>query len=341
MSDSKPKVFVSSTCFDLIDLRAEVEAELKLMGCAPIMSDRQSAEFEVSPDANSIQTCLNNIQNADYVIIILSQRYGPSLKDAGFEDVSATHLEYREARRFRRPILFYVRDRLESDFAIWKRNKGKPVNLLWVKPNDQKLFLFLEEHRKLAKSRRKSNWIWTFRDSNKLKQRLRKDLQVMSGKAILADLIRDNKMAFLVPQVDQWELLKSEKELHAKVSVSNAGMVAALFPFVTFTTGDEEITQRTKTLLPGESDSFEFKFKAPDEQTKEFYVFVECNYSLPSGHYIGDCSNIVFFQDEPWKDGGIDSCHCEFETKRYLHDAGFELKTRDEDTEPSGSGDKK
>ena len=60
-----------------------------------------------------------------FVVIVLSQRYGPSLAKAGFGDYSATHLEYLRALERRKPVYMYVRDRLEADYAIWKKAKNK------------------------------------------------------------------------------------------------------------------------------------------------------------------------------------------------------------------------
>lgn len=59
------QIFVSSTCYDLLDLRAEVEALLKEMGLSPVMSDRPRSEFEVTGYSDSIATCLANVRGAD------------------------------------------------------------------------------------------------------------------------------------------------------------------------------------------------------------------------------------------------------------------------------------
>jgi hypothetical protein len=91
------KVFISSTVFDLIDVRAELEALIRDMGLSPVMSDSSTSDFSVKPDANSIETCLVNVRASDIMLVILSNRYGPSLEKAGFPALSATHLEYKEA----------------------------------------------------------------------------------------------------------------------------------------------------------------------------------------------------------------------------------------------------
>lgn len=162
-------VFVSSTCHDLIDIRAEVETLLRDIGLQPLLSDRPSSEFEVLPDMNSIETCLAGVRSSDVFICVLSQRYGPSLKGAGYPDVSATHLEWLEARKVEKPIRMYVRDRLAGEYAIWKRNP-KGVTLAWVRDaKDHGIFNLLDEHQKLVTDKPQSNWYWSFRDSIDLK----------------------------------------------------------------------------------------------------------------------------------------------------------------------------
>src|SRR5262249_50151902 len=103
------RVFVSSTCHDLIDLRAVLETELREMGASPVFSDSKTSDFEVSgiPDQNSIETCLVNVRNSDIAVFVLAQRYGPPLP-APFGGISATHLEWREAVKEKKSRYFYV-----------------------------------------------------------------------------------------------------------------------------------------------------------------------------------------------------------------------------------------
>ena len=115
------KVFISSTVYDLLDIRAEVEQLLRDMRLVPVLSGSATSGFQPLADQNSIETCLANLRQCDAMIIILCQRYGPSLAPAGFPDLSATHLEYREAKNLGKPIHMYVRDRLEGDYGIVRR----------------------------------------------------------------------------------------------------------------------------------------------------------------------------------------------------------------------------
>jgi Arc/MetJ family transcription regulator len=192
------KIFVSSTVYDLIDIRAEVEAELRDMGLIPILSDSLTSDFIALPDNNSIESCLSNVRTCDVFLIILSQRYGPSLIKAGYPDKSATHMEYEEAKKANKPIYMYIRDRLEADFFIWKNRKDSTQKLSWIKPNSEKIFDLLRAHRKLTVCETSSNWFWIFRDSIELKRRIRKDLGIHSGKSRIRSLIKDNRIALAI-----------------------------------------------------------------------------------------------------------------------------------------------
>ncbi|MFO1498015.1 MAG: DUF4062 domain-containing protein [Verrucomicrobiota bacterium] len=193
------RVFISSTCYDLIDLRADVEQFLKQAGVNPLLSDSATSDFEMVPGKNSIETCLANVRNCDVFIIILSQRYGPSLKSAGYPDVSATHLEYIEAQKANKPIHMYVRDRLEADYGTWKSTAAKDtLRLAWChEPKDWRIFELLREHRRLAKDRAQSNWLWLFRNSLALKEILAIHFKDAFARAVANRLFEAGRLPFV------------------------------------------------------------------------------------------------------------------------------------------------
>jgi hypothetical protein len=190
-------VFVSSTCHDLVDLRAEVEEHLRALGLTPVMSDRLSAEFEVPGNRTSIETCLINVGKADVFICLLSQRYGPTLEAIGYPDKSATHIEWDAARGGNGPrVLCYARDRLLGDWQVWKDNGRSTTNLRLRWTQDERLLSFLDEIKSLGP--KNLNWVWPFRDSIELKARLAKDLARDVAAARISNLTRDGALPVLV-----------------------------------------------------------------------------------------------------------------------------------------------
>jgi len=108
------RVFISSTVYDLIDIRAELAEKLRAIGITPVLSDDKLSDFCVQHDINSIETCLVNGESCDEFLLILDRRYGPTLEKFGYEEVSATHLEYQRAIEKKIPVRVYVRDRLQA-----------------------------------------------------------------------------------------------------------------------------------------------------------------------------------------------------------------------------------
>ena len=224
-----PKIFISSTCFDLIDLRAELYTFLKEAGLSPVMSDEMISDFEVFGDKNSIETCLINLRSCDTVVLILSQRYGPSLVKAGFDDVSATHLEYLEAVKEGKHILMFVRDRLEADFNIYGKDK-RADQLKWVKPEDVAIFDLIRQHKRLANDER-NNWYWTFKSSVEVKAALVKQLKKSIAEVRLNDLIRAGNLPFVIIDADV-DLTSKHKGLQFKLTAENVGANPAIEPWV-------------------------------------------------------------------------------------------------------------
>lgn len=192
------KVFVSSTVFDLIDVRAEVASLLASMGITAILSDDKLSGFDTAHATNAIETCLINVADSDEVIVILDRRYSARLGKAGFDNVSATHLEYRKARELKLPVHVFVRDRLEADFNTWRKNKKKPdLELLWVEPKDFGVFELLEEHRKLT-SKPDKNWVSTFTSSLDLKSGIRRLMEPRIKPQRVVEAISQNRFPLFV-----------------------------------------------------------------------------------------------------------------------------------------------
>lgn len=222
------KVFVSSTCFDLIDVRAEIADLLRSCGVLPVLSDDKLSDFRIKPDQNSIETCLVNAEACDEMVVILDRRYGPRLGDYGYEDISATHLEYRRFLKTKRQVHFFVRDRLEGEHAIWKRNgKKDDVALQWVGKKDLGLFDFLEERRTLTADKGKPNWFTTFTSSSDLKAALTKYYDEAFLPQRLAEAISNSTFPIFHVTTES-EQIQNTFAVNVSVEAMNNGTTSAI-----------------------------------------------------------------------------------------------------------------
>lgn len=222
------RVFISSTVYDLIDVRAELAEQLRTLGITPVLSDDKLSDFHVQHDVNSIETCLVNVDSCDEVILILDKRYSATLEKFGYGEFSATHLEYKRAIEKKIPIRVYVRDRLEADFAIWKRNKQNDLKLSWIDKKDVGLFNLLNEHTPLETDATTSNWYYTFTNSIDLKAAITKHFEKRMLPERLTQSIQNNNFPLIDMKVDVlYRDIASPKKVLLKVILSNVGNTPA------------------------------------------------------------------------------------------------------------------
>lgn len=117
MSSNKPTVFVSSTCYDLKQIRKDLEQFLNNeLGFEALLSDSDS--FPVDPQLNTIANCTKNVDDlADIFILIIGRRYG-MITDSG---KSITNLEYLHAKQKNIPIYVFLINQSSIIFRFGKQ----------------------------------------------------------------------------------------------------------------------------------------------------------------------------------------------------------------------------
>lgn len=166
-------VFVSSTCYDLLDLRAELGRFLTDQGLYVRLSEDPTSTFAVEPTGDSIESCLANVEAADVVVCVIDRRYAGVLTNGPYAGKSATHAEVEHARSLSKPVFFFVRDKAIADYAFMRDN-GVESRTRWIEPDDpdhrKKWFGFVATVSKLPKHEKWSNWYDPFKDVVELKQ---------------------------------------------------------------------------------------------------------------------------------------------------------------------------
>jgi len=158
-----PSAFVSSTCFDLGQVRADLKQFLESSGLDPILSDFDS--FPINPSYDTIKNCKETIKNrADIFILIVGGRYGV-ITDNG---KSVTNLEYIEAKAKGIPIYIFVAKNIINILPVWRKNKEADFSGV---VDHNKLFEFVEAVRDT-----KDNWVFSFETAQDICATLKKQL---------------------------------------------------------------------------------------------------------------------------------------------------------------------
>jgi hypothetical protein len=173
------RVFISSTVYDLVDLRAELAGFLEAQGFTPVASENLRSGFQVHSDKDTIATCLANVAGADVLVAILDQRYGDRLQ-VGDRSISPVEAEIREAHRLKKSVFLFARRHTVDAFHT--------KNWESVKPDDrdglQELITYWRDQKPGV-----SNWMESFETVLDLKplllRRLTDEFPEMRGKQAL------------------------------------------------------------------------------------------------------------------------------------------------------------
>lgn len=76
---ARVNIFVSSTCYDLSQIRDDLKRCIIELGHNPILSELK--DFPVDPKKSNSENCINAINNeADIFVLIIGDRYGSVLE---------------------------------------------------------------------------------------------------------------------------------------------------------------------------------------------------------------------------------------------------------------------
>jgi Domain of unknown function (DUF4062) len=157
---AKPRSFISSTCFDFADSRAAVAEHLRTLGHEPLRSDTSS--FGVSLDKHSHSACLDQIENCDYLVLLIGGRRGGTFVGS---EKSITNEEYRHALKKHKPVIAFVKREVQNAHRIYRKNPTADFSDV---VDDKRVFDFID----LVSSQAENNWIKPFDTVEEIKTAL-------------------------------------------------------------------------------------------------------------------------------------------------------------------------
>lgn len=163
---SKTTLFISSTCYDLSQVRSDLKEFIESIGMEPILSELDS--FPVDPFQDNFNNCLETVKNrTDIFILIVGGRYG-SITDAG---KSITNLEYLEAKAKGMPKYVFVKEDIITLLPIWKTNPDADYRAVVDTPL---LFDFIVNLRDSGET-----WVFPFSNSQSIISTLKKQISYL------------------------------------------------------------------------------------------------------------------------------------------------------------------
>ncbi len=146
---SKTRIFVSSTCYDLSQIRDDLLRCIIELGHEPYLSENPS--FPILPNLSTIENCKRNVrENTDLFILIIGGRYGSIVENTS---KSITNTEYDCSKQYGIDSFIFVKDQVDSILPFWEKNPEADFSS-YVDSTD--VFKFIKGIRNEQK------WIYTF-----------------------------------------------------------------------------------------------------------------------------------------------------------------------------------
>lgn len=159
-----PAVFVSSTCYDLKQIRNDIRDFISdHLGYEAILSEFDS--FPLEPEITAVENCIRAVkQRADIFCLIIGGRYG-SIANSG---KSITNLEYINAKAKGIPIYVFVEKSILTILPVWEKNRDADFSDV---VDNSKLFEFVSELRG-----KENIWVYGFENAQDIIRALRRQL---------------------------------------------------------------------------------------------------------------------------------------------------------------------
>jgi Domain of unknown function (DUF4062) len=127
---AKPRIFISSTYYDLRHVRASLETFVDALGYEPILSEK--GDIAYAPDIPLDESCYQEAEAADILVLIIGGRYGAERSDSRtsasrsfFERYdSITKQEYKSAISNNVPVYILIDTQVYAEYQTYLKNKG-------------------------------------------------------------------------------------------------------------------------------------------------------------------------------------------------------------------------
>jgi hypothetical protein len=126
----KPRVFLSSTYFDLKHVRERIEKFIENYYLEAVLFESDNVIFEPSKPLDV--SCYNEVKLCHLMILIIGGRYGSIVSGENIQEkkdvyekefISITKKEYETAMRMNIPVFVFIEKNVYSEYQTFKKNK--------------------------------------------------------------------------------------------------------------------------------------------------------------------------------------------------------------------------
>lgn len=149
---AKPRVFISSTFYDLRQIRADIDQFLRGIGYETIRNEEGSIPY--GKEERLEEYCMQEVRHSDILISIIGGRFGSESKDEAniekyLERSSISQRELRTAIENQKQVYIFIDKNVSAEYQTYLLNKGN-TNINYKYVDDQRIYSFIEEIKNLG-----------------------------------------------------------------------------------------------------------------------------------------------------------------------------------------------
>jgi|LGOV01.1.fsa_nt_gb hypothetical protein len=136
---AKPRVFISSTYYDLKNVRADLDRFIKEQGYEPVLNEHGNIPY--GSEKRLEEYCYKEIELCDMLISIIGGRFG---SESFNKKYSISQQELKAAIELNKPIYIFIEKNVLAEFKTFEKNKDTE-NIKYASVDDERIYQFIDE----------------------------------------------------------------------------------------------------------------------------------------------------------------------------------------------------
>ena len=141
---SRTRIFISSTFYDLKQIRAELDMFIESLGYEPIRNEE--GDIPYGKDEALEEYCYKEIKNVDILVSIIGGRFGSTSKK---NELSISQLELSTALKEGKQVYIFIEKNVLAEYETYLLNKNKE-DITYKYIDNIKIYKFIEEIKSLS-----------------------------------------------------------------------------------------------------------------------------------------------------------------------------------------------
>lgn len=135
----KPKIFISSTFFDMQHIRSDIENFIKSLGYDVIMNERGHIPYDKKSSLEN--NCYAETKNCDILIGLIGSRFGSK---SGETDFSISMQEMKNAIDNKKQVYICILKKVLTEYDTYKMNRDLP-SVKYANVDDIRIFQYIDK----------------------------------------------------------------------------------------------------------------------------------------------------------------------------------------------------